>query len=442
MRKSEFPLIRTELPGPNARQVLEDDEKYISPSYTRSYPLVIDSGDGLRVTDVDGNQFLDFTSGIAVNSTGHSHPVIVEVIKRQAEKFIHMSGTDFYYESEVKLARLLSDHSPGDAQKRVFFTNSGAESVEAAIKLARYRTSRGQFLSFYGSFHGRTMGALSLSASKSLHKEGFSPLMPGVQHAPYAYCYRCPYGLKRKTCSVYCVTWIEETLFKTTLPPSDLAAIFVEPIQGEGGYIVPPDEFITRLFQLARKYDVLIVMDEIQAGMGRTGKLFASEHFGVEPDIITLAKGIASGLPLGAMIARSDLMTWVPGAHANTFGGNPIACEAAISTIGLLQGGLIENAQSMGKYMIAKLQKLQDRYEIIGDVRGKGLMIGVELVKNRDTKEMAVRERDEIVQRCFKKGLLVLGAGTNVIRFIPSLNVSEEEVDIALEIFSEALGDG
>ena len=441
-KSRSLPSVVTKLPGPEARKVLRKDQKFVSQSYTRVYPLVVKRAKGAWVEDVDSNRFLDFTSGIAVTNTGHCHPRVVEAIRRQAERLIHMSGSDFYYDLQSTLAAKLSEITPGPKEKRVFFGNSGAEAIEAALKLARYHTKRPRVLAFLGAFHGRTMGALSLTASKVIHEKGFSPLVPGVTHVPYAYCYRCPYHHQTYPgCSLACVEWIREDLFKRSLPPEEVAAIFVEPIQGEGGYIVPPPEFHQNLFDLAKDFGILFVADEVQTGMGRTGKMMAIEHWGVVPDIIALAKGIASGMPLGATVSQSEVMDWVPGSHASTFGGNPISCQAALTTIELLQEGLIENASRLGRYLLEKLKELQKRFHLIGDVRGKGLMIGVEIVKDPETKEKGIEEKNAIIQACFEKGLLILGCGENVIRFIPPLIITKREVDTALTIFEEVLGE-
>jgi 4-aminobutyrate aminotransferase len=441
-KSRSLPSVVTKLPGPEARKVLRKDQKFVSQSYTRVYPLVVKRAKGAWVEDVDSNRFLDFTSGIAVTNTGHCHPRVVEAIRRQAERLIHMSGSDFYYDLQSTLAAKLSEITPGPKEKRVFFGNSGAEAIEAALKLARYHTKRPRVLAFLGAFHGRTMGALSLTASKVIHEKGFSPLVPGVTHVPYAYCYRCPYHHQTYPgCSLACVEWIREDLFKRSLPPEEVAAIFVEPIQGEGGYIVPPPEFHQNLFDLAKDFGILFVADEVQTGMGRTGKMMAIEHWGVVPDIIALAKGIASGMPLGATVSQSEVMDWVPGSHASTFGGNPISCQAALTTIELLQEGLIENASRLGRYLLEKLKELQKRFHLIGDVRGKGLMIGVEIVKDPETKEKGIEEKNAIIQACFEKGLLILGCGENVIRFIPPLIITKSEVNTALTIFEEVLGE-
>ncbi len=429
------PEILTELPGPNARRLIELDRTYVSPSYTRVYPLVVDQAEGLWVRDVDGNRFLDFTAGIAVNATGHCHPRIVAAVRDQLEKLVHMSGTDFYYTAQIELAAKLAGLAPGEGVKRVYFGNSGAEAVEAAFKLARWHTKRELNLAFFGAFHGRTMGALSLTASKTIQKKHYNPLVPGITHIPYAYCYRCAYNLCYPSCGLFCVRWVEETLFRTTVPPEEVAAIFVEPIQGEGGYVVPPPEFHRELYAVARKYGILYVADEVQSGMGRTGRMFAMEHFGVTPDIMALAKGIASGLPLGATVAPAHIMNWEAGSHASTFGGNPLACKAAMATIALLEERLMENARIQGERLLAGLKRLQQAFECLGDVRGLGLMIGVELVKDRHTKEPAADWRAAIIQRAFEKGLLILGCGQNSVRFCPSLTVEAAEIDLGLEMF-------
>ncbi|MFQ5587492.1 MAG: acetyl ornithine aminotransferase family protein [Nitrospiria bacterium] len=429
-------------PGPNAKEWVRRDQRVISKSVTRAYPLVVDSAAGCRMTDVDGFEYLDFTAGLAVTATGHCHPKVVNAICNQAKKLIHMSGTDFYYATEVVLAETLCRLAPGRMNKQVFFTNSGAESVEAAMKLARYATGRPYFIAFSGAFHGRTMGALSLTASKSLHKKGFAPLVSTVIHAPYPNPYRPPAGLSAGESVDFTLDWIQETAFKQLVPGEEVAAIFVEAIQGEGGYIVPPRDFLKRLSKLVESYGILLVVDEIQSGMGRTGKMFASEHFNVVPDIMPLAKGIASGLPLGAIVAKRAIMDrWESGSHANTFGGNPIACEAALATIALLEKGLIRNAAEIGAYMLEQLREMQKNHALIGDVRGLGLMIGIELVKDRETKVRAVDECARVIQRCFEKGLLILGCGQSTLRFMPPLILSRQEADAGLDIFETALSE-
>ena len=435
------PIIKTKPPGPRAKKFIELDQAYVSPSYTRSYPLVVEKAEGIWVHDVDHNVFLDFTAGIAVTATGHCHPRVVDAIKKQAELLLHMSGTDFYYTPQIKLAEKLATMAPGEDGKKVYFGNSGAEAVEAAFKLARWHTQRELNIAFFGAFHGRTMGALSLTASKAIQKKHYHPFVPGITHIPYAYCYRCPYNMCYPECGVYCVQWVEDTLFRTTLPPEEVAAIIIEPIQGEGGYIVPPPEFHQELSKIAQKYGILYVVDEVQSGMGRTGKMFAMEHFDVLPDIMALAKGIASGMPLGAMVARAEIMNWEAGSHASTFGGNPISCEAALATIDMLEKTLITNAGVQGGRLIAGLRELQDSHECMGDVRGKGLMVAVEFVKDRESKKPAGDWRDQIIQNAFYKGLLLLGCGQNSIRFCPALTVTPEQIDLCLNIFDEAVKD-
>lgn len=433
------PQIKTSLPGPRAKTLVKLDKTYVSPSYTRIYPLVADKAEGLWVHDVDGNIFLDFTSGIAVNATGHCHPLVVKAICNQARRLLHMSGTDFYYTPQIILAEKLASLLPGRGAKRVYFGNSGAEAVEAAFKLARWHTKRELNIAFFGAFHGRTMGALSLTASKTVQKKHYNPFVPGITHIPYAYCYRCVYNLTYPQCNLYCVRWVEDTLFRTTVPPDEVAAIFVEPIQGEGGYIVPPPEFHKELKKIAEKYGILYVADEVQSGMGRTGKMFAMEHFGVAADIVAVAKGIASGLPLGAMIAPAKIMDWEAGSHASTFGGNPLSCQAAMVTIDLLENNLMKNAAEQGRRLLSGLTELQKSYECMGDVRGKGLMVAVELVKDRANKKPAKDWRGRIINRAFEKGLLLLGCGENSIRFAPSLTVNADEIDVCLSIFEEAV---
>ncbi len=436
---NDLPQLRTSLPGPKAQAIIERDQQVISPSYTRSYPLVAERAEGAMVEDPDGNRFLDFAAGIAVVATGHCHPQVVRAVQDQASKLIHMSGTDFYYENMVQLAEELARLVPGGVARRVYFGNSGTEAIEAAIKLARYHTGRTQFVAFTGAFHGRTMGSLALTASKSRQRKGFFPLMPGAHHVPYADCYRCAYGKMPDSCAVECVEAIESQLFRTELPPEDCAAIFVEPVQGEGGYLVPPRKFFDGLRRLADDYGILLIFDEVQSGMGRTGKMFACEHFGAVPDVITLAKGIATGLPLSATVARADLMAWPPGAHASTFGGNPVAVAAALTTIELLKKELIDNAAGVGAHLMAKLRDLPQRFPNVGDVRGLGLMIGIEMVKDQRTKERAPQLRDQLVQLCFERGLLVLGAGPNTIRICPPLIITKDQADFAADTIEDCL---
>jgi 4-aminobutyrate aminotransferase len=434
-----IPDLKTALPGPKAKAVIERDAKVVSTSYTRDYPLVMARGEGAAVEDVDGNIFLDCAAGIAVTATGHSHPDVVKAIVDQAHKFIHMSGTDFYYEPQVRLGEELSAIAPMKGPHRSFFGNSGTEANEAALKLAKYYTKRHNVIAFFGGFHGRSMGSLSLTASKITQRKGFGPLVPGAYHAPFADCYRCPLGLRPESCAAECLNFIEEQLFMHVVAPDEVAAIMVEPIQGEGGYIVPPDVFLQRLRALTTKHGILLIADEVQSGMGRSGKMFAIEHAHVEPDIVTMAKGIASGMPLGVTTARAEIMSWPPGTHASTFGGNPVSCVASLATIRLLRDTLVKNAEVVGAHMLAGAKALADRHRLIGDVRGRGLMIGVELVRDRQTKERATTERDAVVRECFKRGLLVLGAGRNAIRLSPPLILTKQQADTALEILDQAL---
>jgi 4-aminobutyrate aminotransferase len=437
--RPDLPMVHGALPGPRARQIIERDQKVVSPSYTRAYPLVASRGEGAIVEDVDGNRFLDFNAGIAVVATGHCHPKVVEAIQRQAAQLVHMSGTDFYYENMVELAEKLSALAPGGGERRVSFGNSGAEAIEAALKLARYSTGREKFIAFLGAFHGRTLGSLALTASKPVQRRGFSPLMPGVHHIPYAYCYRCAYGKSPDTCAVECAKVIEDQLVKTILPADEVAAIVVEPVQGEGGYVVPPQKFFDELARIAKRFGMLLVFDEVQSGMGRTGKMWAAEHFHAAPDILAVAKGIASGLPLGATVARADLMTWPPGAHASTFGGNPVSCAAALVTIELLEQELVANAANIGAYIMDRLRDWPARFPIVGEVRGLGLMIGIELVRDQQTRERAPVARNRVLELAFERGLLVLGAGENSIRLCPPLVITRDQAAFAVDVLEECL---
>jgi 4-aminobutyrate aminotransferase len=427
----QVPWIRTELPGPRAAQLIANDEQYTSPSYTRVYPLAVERGYGAVIEDVDGNRFLDFTAGIAVCSTGHCHPRVVAAVQEQAARLVHMSGTDFYYAPQGDLAKKLAEIAPGGGAKRVFFTNSGAESVEAAFKLARYHTGRQHMIAFFGAFHGRTLGALSLTGSKVVQRRGFAPLIPMVSHVDYPNSYR---GLE----SLESLNQLED-LFKRTVAPQEVAGIIVEPIQGEGGYIVPPPDFHRALRKLCDQYGILLIADEVQSGMGRTGKMFAMEHWDVVPDVVCLAKGIASGMPLGAIIAREGIMDWGPGSHASTFGGNPISCVAALETINLIEESLMENARVVGEHLKGRLCELMSRHHVIGDIRGLGLMIGAELVRDQETKEPAGPLRDEVVQACFHQGLLLLGCGLSTLRFCPPLVITREQCDTAVSILDNVL---
>jgi 4-aminobutyrate aminotransferase len=429
--EAKLPSLLTPLPGPKAQEVIARDARFVSPSYTRGYPLVAKSGRGALVEDVDGNVFLDFAAGIAVVSTGHCHPRVVEAIQKQAAELIHISCTDFYYEGIVKLAERLSAVAPGKEAKKVYFGNSGTEAIEAAIKLARYHTRRDKIIAFQGCFHGRTLGALSLTASKAVQRKGFGALLAGVFHIPYPNSYRCPYGNAAPCACVESATFLEREFFKRMVDPEEVAAIFIEPIQGEGGYLPAPREFMQELQRICRTYGILLVCDEVQSGMGRTGKWWASEHAGVEPDILCVAKGIASGMPLSATIARASLMDWTPGAHASTFGGNPVCVAAALATMDLLEEQYIENARKVGAFLMGLMADWPARHAIVGDVRGKGLMIGVEIVRDQKTKERAGNLRDAIVDMAFEKGVLLLGAGENTVRIAPPLLIDEEQAAFA-----------
>ena len=435
------PKLRCPLPGPKAKAAVEADDRLISPSYTRSYPLVAKSGRGVRVEDVDGNEFLDFAAGIAVNSTGHCHPEVVAAIQKQAAELIHISGTDFYHEPLTDLAERLSAVAPMPGPHKFFYGNSGAEAVECALKLARYHTGRQQVISFFGAFHGRTMGALSLTGSKPQQKRRFSPLVPGVTHIRYPYAYRgCTGGPQdEEAFSLGCARFIEEKLFKTILAPEEVAAIFVEPIQGEGGYVVAPDNFLRELRAICNRHGILLVVDEVQSGAGRTGKWWAIEHSGVEPDMVCMAKGIASGMPLGICMTRADIMDWVPGSHASTFGGNPISLAAALATIDVLEREGIDNAARVGEFMLERLRGWKHSHPLVGDVRGRGLMIGIELVKDKITREPATALRNRVETLAFEKGLMILGCGETSIRLCPPLLINEQEATVALDILEEAL---
>jgi len=435
---NRLPQIKTPLPGPEAARVLALDHKYVSPSYTRDYPLVAKRGEGMMVEDVDGNRFLDFSAGIAVVSTGHCHPDVVRAIQRQAATLIHMSGTDFYYALLAELAEKMAQITPGNSAQRVCFANSGTEAMEAAMKLARYHTRRHRFIAFLGSFHGRTFGSLSLTASKAVQRKGFGPLLPGVTHVPYPNPYRCALGHKPGACDCDSIGFMEK-LFKTAVPPEEVAAIVVEPVQGEGGYVIPPRNFLTRLRSLADRHGILLIFDEVQCGMGRTGKMWASEHFGVAPDILITAKGIASGMPLGVMVARAEVMNWGPGAHASTFGGNPVCCAAAMETIRLLQEKYISNAARMGEYILERLGNWREKHPLVGDVRGLGLMVGVELVKSQQTREPHPEARQKVIRRAFEQGVLILGCGESTVRFMPPLIVEREQIDYALEVLERCI---
>ncbi len=433
--------ILTTPPGPKAKEIIKRDEELLMQSYVRWYPFVVAGGEGAIVEDIDGNRYIDFNSGLAVLNTGHLHPKVIEAVELQLKKYIHYSLTDFYYELAVEYAEKLFSALPWKDNK-IFYTNSGAESIEAIIKVAKgyFEGKRNYFIGFLGAFHGRTIGSLSFTASKAIQRKFFFPLMPGVIHVPYPYPYRCPFNSKTpKECAENVLGYIEEWIFKKYVDPGEVAAFLIEPVQGEGGYVVPPKEFMTGLKKLAEKHGILFAVDEVQSGMGRTGKLLAIEHFGVRPDLAAFAKGIASGFPLGALVGRRDVMTLPGGSHANTFGGNPVSLAAAKATLDLLTSGLMDNAKILGEYIMKRFTEYMEKYEIIGDVRGLGLMIGVELVRDRKTKEPASKELSTIINNCFKRGVLVIGAGASSIRIAPPLVITREQVDEALEIIEDEI---
>ncbi len=424
----DYPKLVCPPPGPKARAIIERDARTMSQNYRKDYPLVVDHAKGPVVVDADGNRYLDFAAGIAVASTGHCHPDVVAAVQRQAARLLHLCATDFYNEDVVTLAEGLARRAPGPGPWRV-----------AAIKLARLRTGRPKVVAFYGAFHGRTFGALSLTASKPVQRRGYAPLLPEVLHSHYAYCYRCPVNRHPDTCKVECLDLLTETMFSTTTDPSEIAAVIVEPVQGEGGYVVPHPGFLPRLREVTRKHGILLIADEVQCGMGRTGRMFASEHFGLEPDMITLAKGIASGLPLGALVAKDDVMRWESGSHGSTFGGNPVAVAAGLATLRLLEEGLIANADRVGRVLMTALRDRLGGHAVVGDVRGLGLMIGVEIVRDRFRREPAPELRERILEEAFKRGLLLLGCGRSTIRLAPPLVVDEEDAATAARILEEAV---
>src|SRR5467141_3599349 len=435
----DYPRIVVPPPGPKARAIVERQDRFASTSYPKEYPLAVARGQGPMVEDVDGNRFLDFMAGIAVASTGYGHPKVVKAVQDAAARFLHICGSDFYYESFAALCERLAHLAPGPSKKRVFLANSGTEAVGGAIKLARHSTGRPAVIAFLGAFHGRTYGGLSLTASKAIHRAGFAPFLPEVHHVPYGYRYRCDYCRGESACTMRCVSWIEEELFTKKVPPDSVAAIFVEPIQGEGGYVVPPPGYLTALRELCDRHGILLVCDEVQCGVGRTGKMWACEHEGIEPDVLLAAKGLGSGMPIGAVIAKESIMTWRPGAHGSTFGGNPVCCAAALATLDVVEHELLPNVPRLGERLFAGAKRLQEKYAAIGEVRGRGLMIGVEFVKDRATREPAPEIPHELVERAFRKGLLLLGAGKSALRLAPPLVVDEYDVDTALRIIDECL---
>jgi 4-aminobutyrate aminotransferase len=435
----DYPRITTPPPGPRAREIIERDARVMSQNYRKDYPLAAARGLGPVVEDVDGNRYLDFAAGIAVVATGHCHPEVVAAIKSQADRFLHMCATDFFYENVIELAEGLARRAPGPGPWRVFFANSGAEVVEAAVKLARLHTGRQKIVACYGAFHGRTYGAMSLTASKPVQRRGYGPFLPEVLHTHYAYCYRCPVNREPATCRVECLDLLTDTMFGTTVDPREIAAVIVEPVQGEGGYIVPHPGFLKRLRELTREHGILLIADEVQCGMGRTGRLFASEHFSLEPDIVTLAKGIASGMPLGALLARDDIMQWSSGGHGSTFGGNPVSVAAAVATLRLLERGLVDNARDVGVHLLESLRRRLGLHAAVGDVRGLGLMIGVEIVKDKGSRVPDPERRERILEEAFRRGLLLLGCGKSTIRLAPPLVIDREDADVAVRILEEAL---
>ncbi|MEM3397174.1 MAG: acetyl ornithine aminotransferase family protein [Thermoplasmata archaeon] len=437
----DVPKIIQVPPGKKAKKIVEEDTKYLATS-TKTSPVVAAKAKNAILEDVDGNVYIDFSAGIGVLNLGHCHPAIVEAIKTQSEKLMHFAGTDFYYEIQVELAKKLCEITPGKFAKKVFYTNSGAESNEAAIKLARWSTQRKQFMAFISAFHGRTMGALALTASKPVHRDRYFPMMPGVNHIPYAYCYRCRYKLEYPSCDIWCAKILDEVYFDTFIPPEEVAGIFAEPVQGEGGYIVPPKEFLPEIKKIAEKHKILFIDDEVQAGFGRTGKMFAIEHFGVVPDIVSIAKAMGSGIPIGAIVFNAKYDWGVEGAHSNTYGGNLVSCAAAIATIDVIQKEkLTARAEKLGKSMSKRLNEMKEKYELIGDVRGLGLMQATEFVKNRKTKEYAKKERDRIVELAYKRGLILLPCGKSGIRYIPPLTIEEEYLEKGLDVLESCIKD-
>ncbi len=441
-RTRDYPVINVTPPGPKARKIVEEDRDLIMQSFSRWYPVVVKSAEGVVVEDVDGNRYLDFNSGLVVVNVGHRHPRVVSAIKKQVEKLIHYSLTDFYYEEAVEAAKKLLSISPV-ADGKVFYTNSGAESIEATIKISRghFNGQRDYIISFIGGFHGRTMGAMSVSASKPVHRRGFSPLVPSILHVPYPYTYRCPFGdLEERECGEAVLGFIEEWILGKVVDPSEVAMILVEPIQGEGGYIVPPDNFLPGLRKLTSKHGILLGVDEVQTGFGRTGKWFAVEHWNIEPDLVAMAKGIAAGLPLGAVVGKREIMDLPPGSHANTFGGNPVALAAFMAVVDIInEERLLDNATKVGEEIMKAMRDLAEEVEIIGDVRGKGLMIGVELVKDRKSKKPAKEELAMVLEESFKRGLLVVGAGVSTIRIAPPISIQLEDAMLGVEILSDVI---
>jgi 4-aminobutyrate aminotransferase len=435
-----YPKIVVSPPGPKARELVSKDEQFVSPSYLRYYPLVVESAKDCIVRDVDGNEYIDFNSGIACMNVGHCHPRIVDAITSQSSRFLHYSNTDFYYKVAINLAEKLSEITPGESKKKTFFGNSGTESIEAAVKLARWHTRKPLFIGFISAFHGRTMGSLAFTASKGVQRRYFSPMMPGVAHVPYPYCYRCPFKLTRPNCNYWCADFIEEQVLHKYMPPEDVAAILFEPIQGEGGYVVPPPEFFQKLKKISDEYGILLIDDEVQSGIGRTGKWFAIEHWGVEPDITCCAKALASGLPIGAAVAKSSIMDWTGGSHASTFGGNPVSCAAALAVLDVIkEEHLLDNANKQGDYLKKRLADFGETSRIVGDVRGKGLMIGVELVEDKETRKPAAKKASEVMVRSWKRGVAVVTCGVSTLRIVPPLTIQTDLLDSALAVIEDTI---
>jgi 4-aminobutyrate aminotransferase len=437
----DYPRIVVPPPGPNARAIVARQDRWASTSYPKEYPLVVARGERAMVEDVDGNRYLDFMAGIAVASTGYGHPKVVQAIQQAASRFLHICGSDFYYESFAALCERLAQLAPGSGAKRVFLSNSGTEAVEGAIKLVRHSTGRPALVAFSGAFHGRTYGSMSLTASRAIQRAGFAPFLPEVYHVPYGYRFRCEYCRGEPACTFACVAAIEDDLFAKRLDPGSVAAIFVEPIQGEGGYVVPPAGYLRALRELCDRHGILLVCDEVQTGIGRTGRMFACEYEGIEPDVLLAAKGLGSGMPIGAIIAKASIMKWPPGAHGTTFGGNPVCCAAALATLDVVEHELLPNVSKMGDRLLAGARRLQEKSAVIGDVRGRGLMVGIEFVKDRATREPAPELPRDLVTRAFQKGLLLLGAGKSSLRLAPPLVVDEYDVDTALRIVEECLSE-
>jgi 4-aminobutyrate aminotransferase len=437
-----YPKIVVSPPGPKARELIRKDELFVSPSYLRYYPLVVESANDCIVKDVDGNEYIDFNSGIACMNVGHNNPRVVEAIKTQCNRFLHYSNTDFYYREAINLAEKLSGITPGEFKKKTFFGNSGTEAIEAAVKLARWHMRKPLFIGFISAFHGRTMGSLAFTASKPVQRRYFSPLMPGVAHVPYPYCYRCPFKLTRPNCNYWCADFIEEQVLHKYMPPEDVAAILFEPIQGEGGYVVPPPEFFQKLKKIADEYDILLIDDEVQSGIGRTGKWFAIEHWGVQPDIVCVAKALASGLPIGATVAKAKVMDWTGGSHASTFGGNPVSCAAALAVLDVMKDEkLMDNAAKQGDYLMKRLGDFGQTSSIVGEVRGKGLMVGVELVEDKETRKPAPRKAYEVILRSWRRGVAVVTCGVSTLRIVPPLTIQSDLLDSALDILEDTINE-